>query len=41
MNSKSYKAEKWDMLNEILNTVKKAAGLPLTDPETNPHRHIK
>ncbi len=41
MNLKSYEAEKWAMWNIILNTVKKAAGLPLTAPETNPYRDIK
>lgn len=41
MNAKSYEAKKWGMWNKILNTVKKAAGMPLTDPETNPYRGTK
>lgn len=29
--------EKWQLINKILNMVRKAKGLPLVDPNRNPH----
>ena len=41
MNRKLTKAEKWAMWNKILNTARKAAGLPLVNPKSNPYGYIK
>jgi len=38
---KSHDVEKWDYINTLLNTIRKAKGLKLVSPHDNPYRKIK